>query len=282
LDTDFHTLGDLFRQLGLPDAPAHVEQFIRQHGPLPAGMALCDAPFWTPSQARFLREQLQADADWSGVVDRLATRLSTPLPPHDGHLLIVVGSARKASVNRALAEAAAALAVGRRLRVTLHDPQALVMPLYHGDEEAAHGVPAEALRLQQAVADSDGLLVVSPEYNGFPTPLLVNAFDWLSRIPAAPPRPSGLATTANRPVALLSASPGPGGALRSMNFLRQYLQMAFQMVVVPQQFALGRAHEAFDDSGALRDPKATQAVSATLGAWATLARALREERTPAA
>jgi hypothetical protein len=95
LDTDFHTLGDLFRQLGLPDEPAHVEQFIRQHGPLPAGMALCDAPFWTPSQARFLREQLQADADWSGVVDRLATRLSTPLPPHDGHLLIVVGSARK-------------------------------------------------------------------------------------------------------------------------------------------------------------------------------------------
>ncbi|MEI2772973.1 MAG: hypothetical protein V9G98_20290 [Candidatus Competibacter sp.] len=37
-----------------------------------------------------------------------------------------------------------------------------------------------------------------------------------------------------------------------MNFLRQYLQMAFSMIVVPQQFALGRAHEAFDENSALK------------------------------
>jgi NAD(P)H-dependent FMN reductase len=191
-------------------------------------------------------------------------------------LLVIPASARQGSLNRQLARCAAAQARASGLAVTEYDPQALRMPVYDGDLEASDGVPAAALQLQQALIDSDGLLIVTPEYNGFPTPLLVNAFDWLSRINAEPPRPAGLAVTANRPVALLSASPGPGGALRSMNYVRQYLQMAFQMIVVPQQFALGRAHEAFDEAGALRDPKAAQAVAGVLAAWTRLAGALAD------
>ncbi len=76
MDTEFHRLCDLFRQLGLADEPADVERFIAIHGRLPAGVALCDAPFWSPAQAQFLREQILADADWSGVVDTLAARLT--------------------------------------------------------------------------------------------------------------------------------------------------------------------------------------------------------------
>lgn len=190
-------------------------------------------------------------------------------------LLVVPASARQGSLNRKLAHAAAELARGQGLAVTEFDPQALAMPLYDGDLEAREGVPAAALQLQQAIADHDGALIVTPEYNGFPTPLFINAFDWLSRINAAPPRPAGLAVTANRPVALLSASPGPLGGLRSMNTLRAYLQMAFQMLVLPQQFALGRAHEAFDEAGALRDPKAVQSVGGVLAAWAALAGRLK-------
>lgn len=193
-------------------------------------------------------------------------------------LLVITASARQASLNRQLALCAIAQAGAAGLAVTDLDPLALEMPLYNGDLEARSGVPAPALQLQQAILASDGLLVVTPEYNGFPTPLLINAFDWLSRIPATAPGGAGLASTAGRPVALLAASPGPGGALRSMNFLRQYLQMAFQMVVVPQQHALGRAHEAFDERGALRDPKAAQAVAGVLAAWASLAGALAAAR----
>lgn len=189
-------------------------------------------------------------------------------------LLVIAASARQQSLNRQLARCAAVQARSSGLAVTEYDPQALQIPVYDGDLEAAQGVPAAALQLQQAVLDHHGLLIVTPEYNGFPTPLFINAFDWLSRINAAPPRPAGLAATANKPVALLSASPGPGGGLRSMNFLRQYLQMAFQMIVLPQQFALGRAHEAFDDAGALRDPKAAQQVAGVVAAWARLAAAL--------
>jgi NAD(P)H-dependent FMN reductase len=89
------------------------------------------------------------------------------------------------------------------------------------------------------------------------------------------PVASGLATTAGKPVALLSSSPGPLGGLRAMNFLRQYLQMAFAMLVVPQQFALVRAHEAFDEAGALTDAKSAQAVANVLHALLRVAAALR-------
>jgi hypothetical protein len=76
MDTEFHRLCDLFRQLGLPDEPAEVDAFITRHGPLPAGVALCEAAFWTPVQRQFLREQILADADWAEVVDALSLRLT--------------------------------------------------------------------------------------------------------------------------------------------------------------------------------------------------------------
>ncbi len=189
-------------------------------------------------------------------------------------LLILPGSVRQGSLNLRLANAAAALAPAAGLTPTVMDLRALDLPVYDGDIEARDGIPGGAGRLLDAIAASDALLVVTPEYNGFPTPLVINAFDWLSRIAPAGERPGGLAVTANRPVALLSASPGPLGGLRSLNFLRQYLQMAFAMIVVPQQYALGRAGDAFDADGALKDPKASQAVSGVLSAVARLASAL--------
>jgi len=190
-------------------------------------------------------------------------------------ILIIPGSARAGSLNRQLAAVAANQARAAGHLVTELDLRALNLPVYDGDLEASAGVPAGALQLLQAVAHCDALLIVTPEYNGFPTPLVINAFDWLSRVVASPNELSGLATTANKPVGLLSASPGPGGALRSMNFLRQYLQMAFAMIVVPQQFALGKAHEAFDETGALKDARAGQSVEGVLKALCKLAQALK-------
>ena len=191
------------------------------------------------------------------------------------HLLVLCGSARAGSLNRKLAAVAGAAAREAGAEVTELDLRALALPVYDGDIEAASGVPAGAHALQDAILACDAMLIVAPEYNGFPTPLLINAFDWLSRIAAQPPRPNGLAATANKPVALLAASPGPLGGLRAMNALRQYLQMAFAAIVVPQQFALGRANEAFDDGGGLKDAKAAQAVANVVHALDRLARALR-------
>lgn len=70
-----HTLKELFSQLGLPDSYAEIEQFIATHRPLANEVALADAPFWSPPQARFLGEELAEDADWAELVDQLNLRL---------------------------------------------------------------------------------------------------------------------------------------------------------------------------------------------------------------
>ncbi|MDY0331592.1 MAG: NAD(P)H-dependent oxidoreductase [Thiomonas sp.] len=190
-------------------------------------------------------------------------------------LLILPGSARAGAFSGQMAAFAARAAERLGLQTRVFDLRALALPVYDGDLEAVQGVPDGALALQAALLESDAVLLVTPEYNGFPTPLVINAFDWLSRIPATEQHPAGLAVTANKPVALLSTSPGPLGGLRAMNTLRQYLQMAFAMLVAPQQYALGRAHEAFDEQGELRDARAAQSVQGVLDALAALARALR-------
>ncbi len=76
LELSSHGLQDLFRQLGLADDPASIEVFIATHRPLPAGVALADATFWTSSQAQFLREEIADDADWAEIVDTLGALLS--------------------------------------------------------------------------------------------------------------------------------------------------------------------------------------------------------------
>jgi NAD(P)H-dependent FMN reductase len=185
-------------------------------------------------------------------------------------LLVISGSERHGSFNRTLARLASRLARGDGAVVTEFDLRALALPLYDGDIEA-QGVPAPAAQLRDAILAHDALLVVTPEYNAFPTPLFLNAFDWLSRLRAAEGTVSGLAATANRPAGLLSASPGPLGGLRAMNYVRQYLQGAFAMIVVPQQHAIGRAADAFDEAGELKDPKALQSVRGVLDALGEVA-----------
>jgi chromate reductase len=130
-------------------------------------------------------------------------------------------------------------------------------------------VPEGVTRLRDAIAAHDALVIVTPEYNGFPTPLFINAFDWLSRLP------DGVKTTADKPAALLASSPGALGGMRAMNFLRQYLQMAFAMLVVPQQQAIGRAGEAFAADGTMADPKAAATLAGVVGAVLKLAASQR-------
>ena len=190
-------------------------------------------------------------------------------------LLIIAGSERAGAYSRGLARVAAAAARRDGCEVTEFDLRALALPIYDGDAEAASGAPPAVVALKEKIAAADGLLLVTPEYNGFPTPLVLNAFDWMSRIPATADGGAGLAATTDKPAALLSSSPGPLGGLRAMNLMRQYLQGNFAMIVAPQQYALGRAAEAFDEAGALKDAKAQQMVEHVLAAIGDLATALK-------
>ena len=74
MDTQTHNLSTLFAQLGLPEDPAGIDSFIREH-PLPPDMLVADAPFWNQTQAKFLRDALREDSDWAEMVDELNVRV---------------------------------------------------------------------------------------------------------------------------------------------------------------------------------------------------------------
>ncbi|MFG5408598.1 NAD(P)H-dependent oxidoreductase [Piscinibacter sakaiensis] len=150
------------------------------------------------------------------------------------------------------------------------------MPLYHGDLEAA-GLPTGALALRRLLAEHDALFVSTPEYNAFVPPLLVNAFDWVSRVPASDGLPQGLATTAGKVAGLVSASPGPLGGL--LGALRGFLGATIGLLVVPEHYALGQADKALAD-GATLDARQDAGLQRVVDAVLRTGRALQAAARP--
>ena len=75
MEAPMHSINNLFAQLGLPSDEAAIEYFIKTHRSLTTSVVLSDAPFWTPAQAAFLREEILKDADWAEVIDQLNAKL---------------------------------------------------------------------------------------------------------------------------------------------------------------------------------------------------------------
>ena len=171
-------------------------------------------------------------------------------------ILAFAGSARRDSLNKKLARVAAAAAKEAGGDVTLIDLDDYPMPLYHGDLEAQKGVPENARKLKALFKQHPGLLIVSPENNASIPAMLKNTLDWISRPDGGE---NGLVPYQNKVAALLSASPGALGGLRGLVHLRQMLQ-ALNVLVLSEQFALARAHEAFSADGSLSDPKQLASV----------------------
>lgn len=70
-----HHFSELFAQLGLANDDRSIAQFLSNYTGRSQGVRLPDAPFWTRSQAAFLRESLSQDSDWTGLVDQLSKAL---------------------------------------------------------------------------------------------------------------------------------------------------------------------------------------------------------------
>ncbi|HWT37400.1 MAG TPA: NAD(P)H-dependent oxidoreductase, partial [Paraburkholderia sp.] len=173
-------------------------------------------------------------------------------------ILALNGSSRRESLNQKLLDIAAQGARDAGAEVTAVRLGDFDLPIYDGDCEADRGLPNGARKLQALVDMHQALLIATPEYNGGYTALLKNAVDWVSR-----PRSdgtSGVALMAGKAAALLSASPGQLGGLRSQAGMRTVLDK-LGMLVIPQAFALGNAHEAFDAQGRLKDSHAARVVS---------------------
>ena len=71
MEAPLHDMAHLFAQLGLPSDAAAIDRFIAAHTPLPPGVLLSEAAFWSPAQAAFLQEETLVDADWAEVIDTL-------------------------------------------------------------------------------------------------------------------------------------------------------------------------------------------------------------------
>lgn len=168
-------------------------------------------------------------------------------------ILAFAASARRESLNRrflALAVVAVKEAGGE---VTLLDLNDFAMPLYHGDLEDAQGLPENAVRLIGLIGKHHALLVASPEYNSMITPLLKNTLDWCTRDEVNP--------FEGKTAAVISASPGMHGGVRSLQMAQQLL-LKLGCHVVPGQCILPHADEAFDAQGRAKDPRTVEAAQA--------------------
>jgi chromate reductase, NAD(P)H dehydrogenase (quinone) len=185
-------------------------------------------------------------------------------------ILAFAGSARRASFNRLLIDVAARFAREAGAEVTLVDLRDFPMPLYDGDLEASSGIPEPALTLKALMREHHGFLIAAPEFNSSITPLLKNTIDWCSRRAGDEP---ALVCYTGKVAGLLAASPGALGGLRGLVTVRSILSN-IGVVVVPQQFALSKANEAFDANGALKDDRQAAQVRDVASAVARLARAM--------
>jgi chromate reductase, NAD(P)H dehydrogenase (quinone) len=169
-------------------------------------------------------------------------------------ILAFAGSTRRESLNKKLVSIAAQIVRDQGGEVTQIDLKDFPMPLYDGDLEADQGLPESAMRLFNLMKEHQGLVLACPEYNSSITPVLKNTIDWVSRPHQGEPP---LAAFTGKVAALLSASPGALGGLRGLVHVRSILGN-LGVLVVPNQLAVSNAHTAFDQAGAILEPKVAQ------------------------
>ncbi|OQK15764.1 hypothetical protein AU255_16340 [Methyloprofundus sedimenti] len=75
METPTHSLASLFDQLGLDSSAQAIEDFINSNRYLPENIDLYQADFWNNSQAIFLKQAKEEDADWAEIVDQLNAML---------------------------------------------------------------------------------------------------------------------------------------------------------------------------------------------------------------
>lgn len=166
----------------------------------------------------------------------------------------LAGSLRQESFNRKLLAAA----------VELAPPQLHIEPFdalgdlpFYNEDVAAHGDPAAVTALKSLVANSDALIVATPEYNFGVPGVLKNALDWLSL-------PPGRSPLSGKTAAIMGASPGMLGTARAQLHLRQLFIFTRTHAVLQPEILVAHAGDAFDDDGRLTDPLAQKLLGKQL------------------
>jgi NAD(P)H-dependent FMN reductase len=175
-------------------------------------------------------------------------------------VIAISGALRRASYNAALLRAAVELAP----EALLLEPASIRdVPLYDGDLEAEQGIPEAVRLLKDRIAGADGLLLVTPEYNSSIPGVFKNTIDWLSRPAADIPRVFG-----GKPVALMGATPGPGGtAMAHAAWLPVLRTLGTQPWFGPR-LQIASASKVFDAQGQLVDEKIRASLTQFMAGFA--------------
>jgi chromate reductase, NAD(P)H dehydrogenase (quinone) len=156
-------------------------------------------------------------------------------------IIALSGSLRERSYCKRVVRIAARGAEEAGAEVTVVDLRDYPMRIYNPDDHEQNGFDETALKFQQLLTDHDGFLIASPEYNGSLPGGLKNAIDWASR-------PNGLydrsKVFSGKFAAILTASPGSFGGVRSLAHLRDVLT-SVNVIVLPKEVAVTFAEERF-------------------------------------
>src|SRR4051794_20292637 len=113
------------------------------------------------------------------------------------------------------------------------------MPLYNEDDDAEH-TPESVRALRSAIEASDGVIMISPEYNHGMSGVLKNALDWASR-------PYGRSVLKSKPVLTMTASPAFTGGVRAQQQVNETLASIPARPVLRPQIVIGGVHEKVRD-----------------------------------
>lgn len=173
---------------------------------------------------------------------------------------LICASLREGSINQKLTAALRKRVKASGASVTNIDLGKFDLPLYHGDLKT----PANVKKLMNKMAGCDGIIIVTPEYNGSLPALLKNALDWTSTI--------GKRQFENPVYGIASCSPGPMSGIMCMRQLN-YILMRVGAEVVPAQVGTGNAASAFDAKGSLIAEPSSTLADKMIGQLLTRARA---------
>ena len=166
-------------------------------------------------------------------------------------ILGISGSLRAGSFNTALLRAARHLTADR---VELEIATLRGIPLYDADLEQREGLPPAVLELKAKIMASDGVMLVTPEYNNGIPGVFKNGIDWLSRPPADIPK------IFRRPFAITGASPGGFGTILSQAAWLPVLRSLGAPVWSGGRLMVSRASQVFDSDGEIAEEATREQV----------------------
>jgi chromate reductase len=156
-------------------------------------------------------------------------------------IVVIVGSIRRDSINRKLAEALTKLAKpGTQFTFARIDD----LPLFSQDLEPSP--PPSVVRLREEVQAADGVLILTPEYNRSIPGVLKNAIDWASR-------PYGKNSFDGKPTAALGTSQGAVGTAAAQQHLRSILAYLNVILMGQPEGYIVYKKDMVDDAGQIPD-----------------------------